>query len=119
MLQIPVMATQGPDNKNMKAYIFYAGEKYNDMIYDHLATPVPQGNQSIYDIINDSQKDKVILNTNAISSNSSKYMDDLIPITGGGSYSDINGLPGLKTKLVNDLRIQKSFQKEHKSKNGN
>ena len=115
MLQIPVEATQEPDNKNMKAYIFYAGEKYNDMIYDHLATPVPQGNESIYDIINDSQKDKVILNTIAISSGSSEYMDNLIPISGGTSYSDINGVPGLKSKLVADLRIQKSFQNDNNS----
>ena len=42
----------------------------------------------------DSQKDKVILNTIAISSGSSEYMDNLIPISGGTSYSDINGLPG-------------------------
>ena len=119
MIEIPSQGTNEKDKDNYKSYIFYAGDKYDDMIYDHLDTQAYMGFHSINYSIKDIQNKKVIINTIAISSNSSKYMDDLIPITGGGSYSDNNGISGLKTKLVNDLRIQKSFQKEQKSKSGN
>ncbi|MCR5210584.1 MAG: hypothetical protein K6C99_10270 [Lachnospiraceae bacterium] len=103
-------------NRNVKVFVFYAGNIYDSSIYEHLDKPYFSfDSKGINDSIKYAADNDVIINTIAISYPTSQYMDSLIPITGGKSYDDSKGVDMLIAEILNDLNEQKEIQKNKAS----
>ena len=99
-------------DSNKKLFIFYPGNMYDDSIKEYLDKPIPVWSPyGIYEGIKKAVDNDVIINTVAISNSTSEDMDSLIPITGGMSYSDQDGIDALIEQILNDLAAQKEAVK--------
>ena len=95
------------DSRNAKVYSFYSGNLYDGRIVESINKDGYISGRNLNQIIGYAAQKDVIINTIAISYPSSEYMDSLIPITGGVSYSDENGLDVLIEQITTDLAAQK------------
>ena len=105
--------------KNYKVYIFYSGSLYDEEIEKCLNTPNPNSfDLSLEDSIKLAEEKEFIINTISIAApyGSSEYMDELVPVTGGKSYSDADGtgdgLNDLINEVIKDLDYQKAAQRQ-------
>ena len=101
---------EGTYNRNVKIFVFYPGNLYDNSIYEYLDKPIWSG-KGINDSIKYAADNDVIVNSIAITYPTSQYMDSLIPITGGMSYSDQDGIDALIEQILNDLAAQKEAVK--------
>ena len=109
-----------PSIRNVKAYIFYQGSQYDDNISKYLDSPVQDiyhtYDMSVREGINLAADRDYVINTVSLAapfSEESEYMNDLIPVTGGRSYSDAEAgsLDDLIKEIVGDLDKQKAAQR--------
>ena len=113
---------QGIVSENYKAYVFYSGSRYDEKIEKSLdgSSMYTYGEGYSYDpslreSIKVAADTDLILNTVSIGNpyyDSSKYMDELIPETGGKSYSDVDGIAALVNEVIKDLDDQKEAQRQ-------